>query len=258
MAGREWLVGTCGFQKSRRRHYASLDAVEVQQTFYDPPPPETLRRWASEAPEGFAFTVKAWMLITHGYNKRLWRRLKRSLPYPPEAFEPFSLREPVQWALDVTLDAARVLGARAIVFQTPASFRATEANAARIAEFFRAAGIEGFELYWEPRGDWWDEENREMLESTASNAGLLLAGDPLRGRIPPRRQGVLYARLHGLGGSGEVNYRYKYTDDDLERLRGIVSEWPRAYIMFNNVYAFEDAVRFRHMLKGEDASRQNG
>jgi uncharacterized protein YecE (DUF72 family) len=246
-----WLVGTCGFQKARRRHYESLDAVEVQQTFYDPPPPERLEAWAREAPEGFVFTVKAWMLITHGYNRMLWRRLRRSLPYPPEAFRPFEASEAVLWALNVTLEAARALNARAIVFQSPASFKASEQNAARVEAFFKEAGISGFEVYWEPRGSWWSPgEGARLLARVADRAGVNVAGDPLRGRLPPAGQETLYARLHGLGGRGEVNYRYKYTDADLERLLGIIKAYPRAYVMFNNVYAFEDAVRFRALLGG--------
>lgn len=241
-------MGTCGFQKARRRHFESLDAVEVQQTFYDPPPGDRLKRWASEAPDWFVFTVKVWMLVTHGYNPRLWRRLRRRLPYEPASFKPFEPSEPVLWALRETLNAAEALGARALVFQTPASFRASEDNAARVEGFFREAGISGYEIYWEPRGDWWTPQGLRLLERVASRAGVSIAGDPLRGRLPPRWQETLYARLHGLGGRGEVNYRYRYTDGDLERLKGIVEEWESAYVMFNNVYAFEDAVRFRALL----------
>src|SRR6185503_19103411 len=39
--------------------------VEVQQTFYDPPPIGTLEKWRRQAPAGFEFTMKAWQVITH-------------------------------------------------------------------------------------------------------------------------------------------------------------------------------------------------
>ncbi|WP_256204927.1 hypothetical protein [Aeropyrum camini] len=42
------VVGTCGFQRGRRIHYRLLDAVEVQQTFYDPPPKSQLESWRRE------------------------------------------------------------------------------------------------------------------------------------------------------------------------------------------------------------------
>ncbi|MEB2836282.1 MAG: DUF72 domain-containing protein [Desulfurococcales archaeon] len=253
MACGSFLVGTCGFQRARSLHYKSLDAVEVQQTFYDPPPPERLSKWRTEAPEGFVFTVKAWMLITHGYNKRLWRRLKRELPFEPAEFKPFHTNKAVLWALEVTLEAARALGARVLVFQSPASFGATEENARLVASFFKEAGLENWEVYWEPRGSWWSQ-GRGLLERVASEAGIGIAGDVLRGRLPPRGQDALYARLHGLGGRGEVNYRYKYSDDDLQRLLDAISPWGGGYIMFNNVYAFNDARRFREMLCNKIAS----
>ena len=238
-------VGTCGFQKARRRHYEALDAVEVQQTFYDPPSPGTLEGWRREAPGGFEFTVKAWMLVTHEYNRRLWARLRRRVEGDPSRFGGFKLTREVLWAWEVTLESARALGARVVVVQTPAGFRANEENAGRVVRFFREAPRDSFTIAWEPRGDWW--ERRDLLYQTASKADLIVAGDVLRGRLPPEGQEVLYARLHGLGGR-EVNYRYKYTEEDLERLKGLVAGWREAYVMFNNVYAFEDAVRFKEVL----------
>ncbi len=241
-------VGTCGFQRARRLHYTNLDAVEVQQTFYDPPPPEKLEAWRREAPDGFEFTVKAWMLVTHEYNSRLWRRLKRSVPGDPREYGGFKLNERTLWAWSVTLEAARALRARIIVVQTPPSFGYSPENAERIIKFFGEAPRDGFLIAWEPRGTWWD--HRDELYETARRAGLLVAGDALRGRLPPEDQEIMYVRLHGLGG-GEVNYRYKYTDEDLERLADIVTSGGHreSYVMFNNVYAYDDALRFKRLVE---------
>lgn len=241
-------VGTCGFTRARSRHYKELDAAEVQQTFYDPRSPGLFERWRSEAPDWFEFTVKVWMLVTHGYSARLWRRLRSPVPWDKGRFKPFSLDKAVLWALEETLKAARVLGASLLVFQTPPSFRATEENSRTVVEFFRNAGLEEYRLVWEPRGSWW--ERPDLLRTTASRAGLLVGGDVLRGRIPPEGQGLLYTRLHGLGGRGEVNYRYKYKPEDLERLKGIVEGYGagESYVMFNNIHSFEDAVIFKRIL----------
>lgn len=243
----ELTVGTCGFQRARRLHYMNLDGVEVQQTFYDPPGVEVLERWRSEAPSSFEFTVKAWMLVTHEYNKRLWRRLKRSIDADPSRFGGFKLTREVLWAWEVTLDSAEALRARVIVVQTPPGFEATRDNLRRVVEFFRRAPRRGFLIAWEPRGGWWSR--RELLEEAASQAEIAIAGDPLRGRVPPPGQEMLYARLHGLGGA-EVNYKYKYTDEDLARLKQAISGgWKRVYVMFNNIHAYDDAVRFKAMVK---------
>ena len=244
----ELVVGTCGFQKARSKHYSHLDGVEVQQTFYDPPEPETLSRWRSEAPSSFVFTVKAWMLVTHEYNAKLWRRIRRKIEVSPERIGRFRLTREVLWAWEVTLEAARALRAEAIIVQTPASFGPGEESVRAVKKFFSEAPRDGFQVYWEPRGAWWTEPG--LLARVAEESGLMIAGDPLRGRLPPEGQPALYARLHGIGG-GEVNYRYRYSDEDLARLRGIVEgrNWAKAYIMFNNVHAFEDAVRFKSLIQ---------
>ena len=251
MGAGEVLVGTCGFQRARRLHYQNLDVVEVQQTFYDPPPVERLESWRREAPEDFVYTVKAWMLVTHEYNKRLWARIKRRLPGKPEDYGSFKLNEYTLWAWSVTLEAAEALKAEVILVQTPPSFGYSHENVERIISFFKEAPRRGYKIAWEPRGTWW--QSRDKLYETARRANLIVAGDPLRARLPPEWQDTLYARLHGLGGRGEVNYRYKYTNENLQRLMEILNSrpWRRAYILFNNVYAYDDAVRFKRLLTGE-------
>ncbi|MCS7369608.1 MAG: DUF72 domain-containing protein, partial [archaeon GBS-70-058] len=62
----------------------------------------------------------------------------------------------------------------------------------------------------------------------------------------------LYFRLHGIGG-GEVNYRYKYTDEDLSKLKDMIMDYNvqgayEFYVMFNNVYMVEDALKFKSLI----------
>jgi len=75
-------VGCCGFAKGRRQYFAHLKLVEVQQTFYRPPQPETAARWREEAPPEFEFAVKAWQLVTHSPSSPTYRRC--GLDIPPE------------------------------------------------------------------------------------------------------------------------------------------------------------------------------
>ena len=42
-----------------------FDAIEVNSTFYRPPPPRMSESWAKRTPAGFLFTVKAWERFTH-------------------------------------------------------------------------------------------------------------------------------------------------------------------------------------------------
>ncbi len=250
MTGKTVKIGTCGFNRSRKLIFSKLDVVELQQTFYDPPPTKQLEKLASEAPEGFEFTVKAWMLVTHRYSKMLWRRLKRRLPGRRENYGFFQPTEEVEWAWSETVRAAKAVRARIIVLQSPASFRPSDENFSNVESFFKRHSREGFLLAWEPRGEWW--EHPEILARLSSTYGVVIVGDYLRGRIPEYfPEGIGYTRLHGLG-SGEVNYKYKYTDNDLLKLMNIIYKLNNTtqYVLFNNVYSYTDAARFKSLLQG--------
>ncbi|MEM4958973.1 MAG: hypothetical protein QXX12_03755, partial [Nanopusillaceae archaeon] len=55
--------------------------------------------------------------------------------------------------------------------------------------------------------------------------------------------------LHGIG-PGEVNYKYKYSVSDFEKLSSILSEFDfrEAYVLFNNIHMYQDALSFRKYL----------
>jgi uncharacterized protein YecE (DUF72 family) len=47
-------------------HYAQrLPAVELNNSFYRTPPPETLEKWAAAVPDGFRFSLKAHRAVTY-------------------------------------------------------------------------------------------------------------------------------------------------------------------------------------------------
>ncbi|MEM0491192.1 MAG: DUF72 domain-containing protein [Acidilobaceae archaeon] len=244
------LVGTCGFQRSRRLHYSNLDVVEVQQTFYDPRALETFYNWRREAPLDYEFTVKAWMLVSHEYDIRLWSRIKGDIPGDKRNYGSLKVTSETLWAWSKTIEVVEVLNSKVIVVQTPPSFRASEENAIRATKFFTTVESRGRIIVWEPRGDWW--EKLDLLLKIARETGVKIGGDILRGRVLPEWQDIVYARLHGLGGS-EVNYRYKYKDEDLVKLKDLIFRLkPRvAYILFNNVYSYDDSIQFKKILKSE-------
>src|SRR5687768_10775278 len=109
-------LGMCGFTIGRAAYYKQFPVVEVQQTFYDPPPLETLDRWRSEAPPAFEFTMKAWQVITHFGTSRTYRRLRS--PFSDQARAQaggFRVNETVMHAWRTTLACARTLRATAIL-----------------------------------------------------------------------------------------------------------------------------------------------
>ncbi|HEX6178562.1 MAG TPA: DUF72 domain-containing protein, partial [Thermoanaerobaculia bacterium] len=169
-------VGLCGFTIGAQSYYGLFPVVEVQQTFYDPPPPATIERWRIQAPAGFEFTLKAWQVITHFGTSRTYRRLKSPFTEKQKSEAGgFRVNETVLGAWDVTRAAARRLRASAILFQCPASFRATDENIESMRKFF--ATIEkprGVRFLWEPRGPWPDD----IVLQLCHDLGLVHAVDP--------------------------------------------------------------------------------
>jgi len=81
--------------------------------------------------------------------------------------------------------------------------------------------------------------------------GLIHVVDLLR-HGPASSVSLVYSRLHGLG-NREVNYTYRYTESDLQKLASKLSGLEtngcqEAYMLFNNISMFEDAKRFAKLL----------
>lgn len=237
------LVGCCGWPEARARYFKIFPVVELQDTFYQPPSVTLAEKWRREAPPDFRFTMKAWQLITHPPTSPTYRRLKRPVPESArEAYGAFRATAEVWEAWEQTARVAKALRAEAIVFQCPASFRPSPANLANLEAFFARLGAQEFLLVWEPRGDW----PPELIRDTCRKFDLVHCVDPFQAE--PLHGRVLYLRLHGRGG-----YRYRYSDAELEELAGKLDRWRNgdskpAYVMFNNVYMKEDALRFSRLV----------
>ncbi|HVF40093.1 MAG TPA: DUF72 domain-containing protein, partial [Gemmatimonadaceae bacterium] len=68
----------CGFTIGAAAYFKRFRVLEVQQTFYDPPPLANMAKWRADAPPDFEFTIKAWQVITHLGTSRTYRRLRRA------------------------------------------------------------------------------------------------------------------------------------------------------------------------------------
>jgi uncharacterized protein YecE (DUF72 family) len=245
-------VGCCGFAGAQAAYFRDFPVVEVQQTFYDPPAPETAARWRERAPPDFEFTLKAWQLITHPPGSPTYRRLRQPLPVEWRdqvgAFRPSNA---VWAAWERTREITRLLRARVVVFQCPASFAPTPEHLENLRRFVRRvrADLEmrhepAPRLAWEPRGAWPDA----VIEALCRELDLVHVVDPwVR---PPVTPDPFYFRLHGLGG-----YGHRYTDAELRWLRARVGDFPAGgWCLFNNVTMREDAARFLELLRGGRAA----
>lgn len=213
--------------------------IEIQQTFYQPPKPDTAKRWCRQAPPDFEFTLKAWQLITHEASSPTYRRLKMPLSEKQtKQLGVFRLTDVVLQAWETTLQTARLLNAHKVVFQCPPSFAPTSENKNRMRKFFRNIERSDITCIWEPRGRWQNDD----IAALCRELSLIHCVDPFKNKCVTH--GLRYYRLHGIRG-----YRHEYTDKELHDLAQRPAEQTGAYFLFNNVSMWRDTLRFKQLLK---------
>jgi uncharacterized protein YecE (DUF72 family) len=202
-------IGCCGFGVAKEKYYRNFSVVEIQQTFYQPPMPNTAQRWRLLAPADFEFTLKAWQLITHPPSSPTYRRLK--LKIKNEKLKNYGFFKPTEetfHAWDQTEAIAKILKAKVIVFQCPPSFVPSLENKNNLKKFFRRIERKEYSFVWETRGNW----PKEDIVKLCRELNLSHCVDPFKDKFLYGQ--VRYFRLHGKTG-----YRYRYTEQDLELLK---------------------------------------
>ena len=157
----------------------------------------------------------------------------------------FRLNDTVFAAWLTTLECARILGATAILFQCPASFRPSPDALAAMREFFRQIDRPpGVRFLWEPRGEWPDD----TILRICRDLDLVHAVDPfIRPSLTPA---VIYWRLHG-----NRSHYASYSDAELRQIHAWLPRDDRdAYVMFNNIPRVKDIRRFRELAPQGDAA----
>ena len=104
-----------------RTYARDFPVVEIQGTFYDPPPDATMRKWLAATGPGLEYTMKVWQLVTHPATSPTYRRMKHALD---ASSAPGWFRDSagVQEGWRRSVECASVLSATAMLFQCPASF----------------------------------------------------------------------------------------------------------------------------------------
>jgi uncharacterized protein YecE (DUF72 family) len=240
------LIGCCGWSEAIPKYFADFPTVELQSTFYEPPPLALASKWRALAPGSFQFCVKAWQLITHPPSSPTYRKLKSELSAAEhDLVGSFQATDQVALAWERTAAIARVSDARVVLFQCPASFRPEPENLQNVRQFFSHIKREQFKLAWEPRGDWPSDLAADMCRELE----LLHCIDPFK--ADPTKVGDAYWRLHGKDG-----YSYRYSDKDLEKLLHVLEKCVTKahgpqYVFFNNIWMKEDALRFQQRVRGK-------
>lgn len=250
-------VGCCGYPVSRSKYYSSFKIVELQNTFYDLPSLDWAHKTREEAPDDFTFTLKAWQVITHPHTSPTWKKMKKK---PIGDLENYGFLKPTRENIDAflkTLEIAKALGSRVIVLQTPSSMPSSDDMIKQVDSFFDAVKSyidKELVIGWEMRGEILG--NREIPRLLEKH-DVVHVVDIFRTRpLYKGTRGVLYIRLHGIG-PGEVNYRYDYTMDDLEKLGNLIrdEEYSVGYILFNNVKMYDNALSFKQLLMRDSSIR---
>jgi uncharacterized protein YecE (DUF72 family) len=171
-AYKEWRPGFYPAELPQKRfldHYAAtLSACEINATFYRVPSDAAVARWATAAPDGFRYALKAHVVLTHSYSG------------PPEDLSHrFS-------------SAAQNLGPRlgVVLFQLPAHRERDDAGAATLLKLL-PRGVPGA---FEPAHESWHapEVDAMLAEAGATRCYTDTSGDP-PAELPPGPVG--YVRL---------------------------------------------------------------
>lgn len=123
--------------------------------------------------------------------------------------------------MEKTSEIAKALEAKIVLFQTPASFKPEKNNISNVRNFF--SSISGFKFVLEPRGEW----KEDAIKNICEQLNLIHCIDPF---VSTQLHGdIAYFRLHGIG-----CYKYRYTKDDLERLKKLCNIDKPVYCLFSN------------------------
>lgn len=198
MPQREWLP-----------YYAArFPTVEVNNTFYRLPPPETFAAWAAATPPDFHFAIKASRYLTH---------IKRLVD--PE--------EPVARMLR----HARPLGPKldVVLVQLPPNLRVDVTRLERTVACFPP----DLRVAFEPRHESWF---RDDVYALLRAAGWALCLTDRRGRIGPlvATTDWCYVRLHEGIATPRPAYGRHALESWWQRLLDLYGPGPRGYVYFNN------------------------
>jgi uncharacterized protein YecE (DUF72 family) len=217
-------------QKGWFGHYArDFDTVEINNTFYRLPKPETFEHWGEAAPAGFVYTFKASRYITH---------IKRLLE-PEATLEKF---------IDRVRLAGRTLGP--VLFQLPPRFHA---DLPRLETFLQALPADLLHVFEFRDDSWHQEQVRELL---ARHGIAFCIHDHGSVHCPDWvTADTVYLRYHG---SAEAPYSGSYSDEFLRRQAQRIADWRQAgksvYAYFNNDvggHAVRNALTLKKLTGGK-------
>lgn len=209
------------------QYYAEhFDTVEINNTFYRQPKPETFTNWHKQVPKNFLYTVKANRFITH------IKRLKDA-------------EEPLERFLEGALLLKKNLGP--ILYQLPPSFHKDLDRLQRFLKVLPKKQIAVFEFRHE---SWFSKDAYQLLREF--NAGFCIHDMP--GMEVPQivTSNVIYVRFHGPTGRYQGNYSKSalqgwanWIKDNLKNKKAIFAYFNNDY----NAYAVYNAKQLKEQFR---------
>jgi uncharacterized protein YecE (DUF72 family) len=198
LAKRKWL-------EYYTQHF---NTVEINNTFYQLPKPQTFENWHKQAPNDFLFTVKANRYITH--IKRL-----QDVAEPLERF----------------FEGARLLEKNLgpVLYQLPPSMHK---DLERLASFIKLLPKKQTAVFEFRHESWFSEDVYGLLDKF--NVGFCV--HDLYGKGSPKivMGDVVYVRFHGTTGRYSGNYSKAQLKSWAEWLKQYIKQVRSIYVYFNN------------------------
>jgi uncharacterized protein YecE (DUF72 family) len=218
-----------------QRYSQTLNAIEINSSFYRPHKNQTWERWAETVPADFKFSVKAPKSITH----------EARLDCGSELFLPF-------------VNQISFLGDKLgpVLWQLPPSLAFDPATAEKFLEMVRK-NYSG-DIVWEPRHPTWFEGNANQMLKRFRIARV--AADPAcvpDAEHPGGDDSIAYFRLHG---SPRLYYS-EYAGDFLNALADQLEELAKTkpvWCIFDNTalgFATQNALELRAKLASREPRR---
>jgi uncharacterized protein YecE (DUF72 family) len=202
-----------------------FDTVEINNSFYMLPRPETFAKWRDQAPPGFCYAVKANRFLTQA------KKLK-------------DCEEPVERMMGATRHLGDRLGP--MLYQLPPSLKI---NLERLEQFLQLVPKDVANVFEFREKSWYVPETFELLDRYGASFCVhdMTGSASDRVAVGP----IAYVRFHG----GEGKYWGRYSDEGLlswgdwmvEQARGGRTVW----VYFNNdidAHAIHDAQTLKAML----------
>ncbi len=208
-------------------HYAAtFDTVEINNSFYRLPKPETFEGWRDQAPPGFCYAVKANRYLTQ--SKKL-----------------MDCEEPVSRMMTSVNALRPALGP--LLYQLPPHFKV---NLDRLEAFLAIVPQDAVNVFEFREPSWYCDAVFALLE----RYGASLCVHDMPGSISPRlvTGRAAYVRFHGTTGK----YVGRYPDETLSGWSDWIASEARSgrpvWAYFNNDihgHAIDDALTLRAMVR---------